>query len=171
MSTNGILAQAQMLIDNEQYENAYEILEKSYEKSKDDAEYLEKIALLAKTLEKKEDAEKYWEELVKVDPNSLVAYSELLDIYADSNKYKYYITRAKYKILNQKVSQSIDDYKKAIDSTTDESEIINADLKILRIKNPRQYSFIIMSGGGQRLLILNIFYYYGHCIIEGTFFA
>ncbi len=133
MSTNGILAQAQMLIDNEQYENAYEILEKSYEKSKDDAEYLEKIALLAKTLEKKEDAEKYWEELVKVDPNSLVAYSELLDIYADSNKYKYYITRAKYKILNQKVSQSIDDYKKAIDSTTDESEIINA--RFLRAKS------------------------------------
>lgn len=123
---NGILMQAQMLIDDEQYDKAYEMLEKSYEKNKDDAEYLEKIALLAKTMEKEEEAAKYWEELVIVNPNSLVGYSELLDIYNNKNKYKYYITRAKYKILNEKVTQSIDDYKKAINSTTEEEEIINA---------------------------------------------
>ncbi len=124
--SNGILMQAQMLIDDEQYDKAYEMLEKSYEKNKDDAEYLEKIALLAKTMEKEEDAAKYWEELVIVNPNSLIGYSELLDIYNNKNKYKYYITRAKYKILNEKVTQSIDDYKKAINSTTEEEEIINA---------------------------------------------
>lgn len=124
--TNGILMQAQMLIDEEQYDKAYEMLEKSYEKYKDDAEYLEKIALLAKTMEKSEDAAKYWEELVVVNPNSLIGYSELLDIYNNTNKYKYYITRAKYKILNEKITQSIDDYKKAINSTSEEAEIINA---------------------------------------------
>ena len=103
MSINSLLAQAQMYIDNEQYESAYELLEKSYDKFKNDAQYLEKIALLAKTMEKEEEALKYWEELVQVDPNSLIGYSELLDIYVNTNKYKYYITRAKYKILNQKV--------------------------------------------------------------------
>lgn len=131
--SSAILDQAQMLIDNEQYENAYEILEKSYDKLKDNAEYIEKIALLAKTLEKQEQAAKYWEELIAINPNSLVAYSELLDIYNEKDKYKYYITRAKYKILNEKVSQSIDDYKKAIDSTTNEDEIINA--RFLRAKS------------------------------------
>lgn len=133
MSTNSILAQAQMLTDNEQYENAYELLKNSYNKYKDDAEFLEKIALLAKTLDKDDDAAKYWEELVVIDPNSLIGYSELLDIYMNTNKYKYYLTRAKYKILNEKVSQSIDDYKKAIDSTTDENELINA--RFLRAKS------------------------------------
>ncbi len=133
MSANGVLTQAQMLIDSEQYDNAYEMLKKSYEKYKDDADYLEKIALLAKTMEKSEEAAKYWEELVAVDPNSMVAYSELLDIYQNSDKYKYYITRAKYKILNESVSQAIDDYKKAIDSTQEESEIINA--RFLRAKS------------------------------------
>lgn len=133
MSTNAILSQAQMLMDNEQYENAYELLQKSYEKYKTDAEFLEKIALLAKTIEKQEDAAKYWEELVVVNPNSLIGYSELLDIYMNTNKYKYYITRAKYKILNEKVSQSVDDYKKAIDSTSNEEEIINA--RFLRAKS------------------------------------
>ncbi len=126
MSNNGLLIQAQTLIDNEQYEKAYEMLEKSYDNNKEDAEYLEKIALLAKTLEKQEDAVKYWEELVRVNPDSIVGYSELLDIYMNKNNYKYYVTRAKYKILNGKVSQSIDDYKKAINSTTEENEIVNA---------------------------------------------
>lgn len=126
MSNNGLLMQAQMLIDDENYEKAYEMLINVYDKMKDDAEYLEKIALLAKTMEKHEDAAKYWEELVSVKPDSLVGYSELLDIYNNTNKYKYYITRAKYKILNEKVSQSIDDYKKAISVTTEEDEIINA---------------------------------------------
>jgi tetratricopeptide (TPR) repeat protein len=135
--SNGILIQAQMLIDEEQYDRAYEMLEKAYDKMKDDAEYLEKIALLAKSMEKQEEAIKYWEELVSVDPNSMVGYSELLDIYESTNKYKYYITRAKYKILNQKVSQSIDDYKKAIDVTQDENEIINA--RFLRAKS---YEFL-----------------------------
>ena len=124
--SNGLLMQAQMLIDDENYDKAYEMLANMYEKMKDDAEYLEKIALLAKMMEKDEDAAKYWEELVIVNPNSLVAYSELLDIYNNKDKYKYYITRAKYKILNEKVSQSIDDYKKAIASTTDENEQVNA---------------------------------------------
>lgn len=124
--SNGIIMQAQMLIDNEDYDKAYEMLTKAYDKLKDDAEYLEQIALLAKTMDKNEDAAKYWEELVVVNPNSLVGYSELLDIYNNTNKYKYYITRAKYKILNEKVSQSIDDYKKALSSTTDETEQINA---------------------------------------------
>lgn len=126
MSTNGLLAQAQMLIDNEQYDNAYELLQKSYEDFKNDGEYLEKIALLAKTIDKNDDSLKYWEELVNLNPNSLVAYSELLDMYINTNKYKYYLTRAKYKILNQQVSQSIDDYKKALNSTTEEEELINA---------------------------------------------
>ena len=124
--SNGLLMQAQMLIDDENYEKAYEMLTNMYDKMKEDAEYLEKIALLAKMMEKEEDAAKYWEELVVVNPNSLVAYSELLDIYNNKDKYKYYITRAKYKILNEKVSQSIDDYKKAISSTTEENEQVNA---------------------------------------------
>ncbi|MBQ4123040.1 tetratricopeptide repeat protein [bacterium] len=131
--SNAILDQAQMLIDQEQYENAYELLEGSYDKLKNNEEYIEKIALTAKTLEKTEDAAKYWEELIALNPNSIVAYSELLDIYNEKNKYKYYVTRAKYKILNEKVSQSIDDYKKAIDSTDVEEEIINA--RFLRAKS------------------------------------
>lgn len=133
MSSNYILDQAQMLVDQEQYDKAYEMLTSAYDKLKDDAEYLEKLALLAKTMEKQEDAINYFEELVKVNPNSLVAYSELLDFYMNTDKYKYYVTRAKYKILNEKVSQAVDDYKKAINCTTEEEDIINARFLLAKV--------------------------------------
>ena len=126
MSLNSVLAQVQMLIDQEQYDNAYELLNKSFENLKDNEEYLEKFALLCKMMEKQDESTKYWEQLISVNPNSIVAYSELLDAYANKDKYKYYVTRAKYKILNEKVSQSVDDYKKAIASTQEEQDIINA---------------------------------------------
>lgn len=133
MSSNGILERAQMHIDNEDYDKAYEILTSAYENMKNDAEFLEKAALLAKTMDKQSEAVKYWEELVKVNPNSLVAYSELLDIYEEKEKYKYYVTRAKYKILNEKVTQAIDDYKKAINCTQEEDEIINARFLLAKV--------------------------------------
>lgn len=131
--SSSTLDQAQFLIDAEKYEEAYDVLARAYDKLKNDEEYIEKFALLAKTMEKQDEATRYWEELIALNPNSLIAYSELLDIYNNTDKYQYYITRAKYKILNGKVSQSIDDYKKALDSTTDEEKIINA--RFLRAKS------------------------------------
>lgn len=126
MNINGLLQRESDYIAAEQYEEAYELLKSNYEEHKGNAEFLEHIALLAKMLEKRDEAAQYWEELVVVNPNSIVAYSELLDMYDGTDKYKYYITRAKYKILNEKVSQSIDDYKKAINSTSEEEDIVNA---------------------------------------------
>lgn len=126
MNIDGLIKIESDYISSERYEDAYELLKNNYEDHKENAEFLEHIALLAKTLERTEEAAKYWEELVAVNPNSIVAYSELLDIYDGTNKYKYYITRAKYKILCEKVSQSIDDYKKAINCTSEEEDIINA---------------------------------------------
>ena len=90
-----ILGRAQSLSDNEQYEDAYNVLTAANNEGKENAEFLEKIALAAQTLDKKDDAQKYWEELILIAPNSMVAYSELQDIYNETDRYKYYLTRAK----------------------------------------------------------------------------
>ena len=119
---NAILERAQALADNENFEDAYNVLTAAYNQGKDNAEFLEKIALAAQTLEKTEEATKYWEELIEIAPNSMVAYSELQDIYNETNRYKYYLTRAKIKTLNNQVAQAIPDYKKAVDNTQDETE-------------------------------------------------
>lgn len=115
-----ILGRAQSLSDNEQFEEAYNVLTAAYNDGKDNAEFLEKIALTAQTLDKKEDAQRYWEELILIAPNSMVAYSELQDIYNETDRYKYYLTRAKVKVLNGQIAQAIPDYKKAIDNTQEQ---------------------------------------------------
>jgi len=119
---SAILSQAQSLTDNERYEDAYNVLKTAYEHNSDDAELLEKLALAAQTIDKKEEAVTYWEKLIEVDPASMVAYSELQDAYYNTNRYKYYMTRAKVKTLNGQVSQAIPDYKKAFDNTQDSEE-------------------------------------------------
>ena len=119
---SAILAQAQAFTDNEKYEEAYNVLKMAYEKNSDDAELLEKLALAAQTLEHKEEAVTYWEKLTEADPTSIVAYSELQDFYYSTNRYKYYMTRAKIKTLNNQVLQAIPDYKKAYDNTQEKDE-------------------------------------------------
>lgn len=123
---NNILLQAQMYSDNEEYEKAYELLKNSYDSFKDDPEFLEKIALAAKILDKNDEAAMYWEQLVVADSQSAIGYSELMDIYLNQNKYKYYITRGKYNTLNEKINYAVEDYKKAIKSTNEPDEIVNA---------------------------------------------
>jgi tetratricopeptide (TPR) repeat protein len=118
---NAIIERAQTLSDNEQFEDAYNVLFAAYDMGKNNAEFLEKIALAAQTLEKSDEAQQYWEELIEVKPDSLIAYSELQDVYNVKDRYKYYLTRAKVKILNGQIPQAIPDYKKAIDNTQEQS--------------------------------------------------
>ncbi len=129
---NRVISQAQMLEDQEKYDEALSVMEQNYNEFKNDPEFLEKIAVLAKTMNKTEDETKYWEELVVLQPDSMLAYQELLEKYFGQDKYKYYLTRAKYKILNGKLVQALDDYKKAYDSTSDPKSISEA--RFLRAK-------------------------------------
>lgn len=127
-SLEAILERAQSLTDNEHYEEAYKVLTAAYNEGKENPEFMEKIALAASTLDKKDEAVQYWEELINIAPNSMVAYTELQDAYCDTNRYKYYLTRARVKILNSQVAQAIPDYKKAIENTHDEKERADANL-------------------------------------------
>lgn len=126
MNIQTLLSQAQLLIDNESYDKAYEMLKSAYDIDKTDKELLEKIAVLAQTMEKTEEAIIYFEKLLEIDPASILAHSELMDYYHNIDKYKYYLTRGKYKAIQGNISQAVSDYKKAIDATTDENDIMAA---------------------------------------------
>lgn len=126
MKVQTLIEQAQLLTDNENYEKAFELLKTAHDIDKNNSEVLETLALSAKTLGKTDEAVSYWEALIDVNPNSLVAYSELQDIYFHQNKYKYYLTRAKTKVLQENIGQALPDYKKAIENTTNEKEIVEA---------------------------------------------
>lgn len=131
-NVTSLLEYAQMLQDKEEYEKAFEVLKNSFEENKDNAEYLEKTALAAKIVNSEDDARFYLEELIKVDPSNIMAYSELQDLYYNSDRYKYYLTRAKVKVLNNNPSQAVSDYKKAISSTPDENEKSEAEFLLAK---------------------------------------
>ncbi len=128
MKVQTLLEQAQLLSDNENYEKSYELLKTAYELDKTNPDIIEKLAIQAKMLDKLDESVGYWETLVDLDPNSELAYTELQDIYFHTNKYKYYLTRAKVKIIHENISQSVSDYKKAIENTQVEREIMEARL-------------------------------------------
>lgn len=117
---------AQVLEDNEEYQKAYDVLKKAYESDDSSAELLEKLALAAHILHLDNEAVEYWEKLMELDPNSEVCYSQLIDLYLHSNKHKYYLTRAKLKVIEQNPIQASSDLKKAIDNTNDPDELLFA---------------------------------------------
>jgi tetratricopeptide (TPR) repeat protein len=133
MTLSTVLEQAQLLIDNENYEKAFGMLKAAHQSDAKNIEILEKLALLAETMEMPNEAIYYWEELVQNEPDNLVAHSQLQDLYFHLNKYKYYLTRAKVKTLNGNISQAVSDYKKAVDSTTDEKEIAEARFLLAKV--------------------------------------
>ena len=120
------LLKAQQLEDEEKFEEAYECYKYAYEIDKNDTDVLQNLAVCAQTLHKNEEAKEYWQHFMELKPEDPISYTQLLDIYFLENKYLYYMTRAKLKVLENRLSQATDDYKKAINNTTEEKEIIEA---------------------------------------------
>lgn len=127
-----VLEHAQMLYDKEEYEQAYEFLKNNYDQNQNDARFVEKTALAARVTGNDDEAKTYFERLVELDPGNIIGYSELQDIYNHTDRYRYYLTRAKVKTLNSQPDQAIADYKKAVDSTTDEEEKFEAEFLLAK---------------------------------------
>ncbi len=128
--TNKTIAQAlikaQQFEEKDQYEQAYECYKYAHDIDKNDTEVLQKLATSAQMLQHDEEAIDYWKLYMSIKPEDPISYTQLLDLYFHENKYEYYMTRAKLKTLEGRLAQATDDYKKAINNTTDDKEIINA---------------------------------------------
>ena len=120
------LIKAQKFEDEDKFEQAYECYKYAHEIDKNDTDVLQKLAVAAQTLNYNDDAINYWNLFMALKPEDPISYNQLLDLYFHDNKYEYYMTRAKLKTLEQRIAQATDDYKKAINNTTDEKEIITA---------------------------------------------
>ena len=109
---------------NEQYEQAYEEYKKEHEKHPSDLGILERLGHLAMMLNKKDEAAEYYSKILEKDMTNTLCYEQLMDIYVDTDKYKYYIYRGNLHSVEQKLEQAISDYKKALNNTEDEKEIV-----------------------------------------------
>lgn len=59
-------------------------------------------------------AEELYVKIIELVPNDEAALSALMDIYQDKDRFKYYIARANYNIVNGKMEYGINDCKKAL---------------------------------------------------------
>ncbi|MDR1168795.1 MAG: hypothetical protein LBK53_07930 [Heliobacteriaceae bacterium] len=120
------LKSAQQYEDNEQYEQAYEEYKKIYAKTPKNLSVLERLGHIAVVLKEKNEAAGYYSEILELDATNVMAYEQLMDIYADTDRYKYYVCRANLHSVEQKTEHAVSDYKKALANANEEAEIIPA---------------------------------------------
>ncbi len=120
------LIKAQQFEDEDKIEQAYECYKYAHNIDKNDTEVIQKLATAAQMLDFDDEAINYWNLYMQLKPEDPLSYNQLLDLYYQKNNYEYYMTRAKLKVVEHRLPQAIDDYKKAISNTSDEQDILNA---------------------------------------------
>ena len=117
---------AEQLEQSEKYEEAYVEYKKMLMHKPDDVDLLTRAAHLALILNNKTDAKLYYAKILEVDPSNIMAHEQLLDIFVDEDKFKYYLLRGNLHALQQQLSYANSDYKKAISHAKDSKEALTA---------------------------------------------
>ena len=117
---------AEQLEIDEKYEEAYAEYKKELANKQGDIELLTKLAHIALILEKKEDAKLYYGKILEVDPSSILAHEQLIDLFSTEDKFRYYLLRGNLHALQQQLSYAKNDYKKAIEHAKDQVEALPA---------------------------------------------
>ena len=117
---------AEQLEINEKYEEAYAEYKKELPNKSGDIELLTKLAHLSLILEKKDEAKIYYGKILEIDPANILAYEQLIDLFVNEDKFKYYLFRGNLHSLQQQFSYAKSDYKKAIDNAKDQEEALPA---------------------------------------------
>ncbi len=117
---------AEQLEEEEKYEEAYAEYKKMLANKSDDVEVLTRLAHLALILNNKPEAKLYYGKILEVDPSNIMAHEQLMDIFIDEDKFKYYFLRGNMHALLQQISYAKSDYKKAISHAKDTHEALPA---------------------------------------------
>lgn len=107
---------------NEQYEQAFEEYKKEYDNNKTDISILERLGHISLILNKPEDAANYYYGILQIDPANSLAFVQLMQIYENTDKYKYYIFRGNRNTLEGKLEFAINDFKKALSYCTEDEK-------------------------------------------------
>ncbi|MBR1425133.1 tetratricopeptide repeat protein [bacterium] len=107
---------------NEQYDQAYEAYKAAHQQNPDDLGILERLGHIALILDKKDEAADHYNEILKKDLTNALAYEQLISIYENTNRYKYYVYRGNKNSLEGKLEFAINDFKKAVAAATEPTQ-------------------------------------------------
>ncbi len=108
---------------NEQYQEAYNEYKKEFEQNPDNLGLMERLAHLALILGNKDEAASFYNEILKRDVTNPLAYDQLMSIYENTDKYKYYIYRGNKNSIEGKLEFAINDFKKALSVANEGTQI------------------------------------------------
>ena len=77
-------------------------------------------------LDKKDDAKIYYGKILEIDPPNILAHEQLIDLFINEDKFKYYLLRGNMHALQQQMSHAKNDFKKAIDHAKNPQESLPA---------------------------------------------
>ena len=117
---------AEQLEQSEKYEEAYAEYKKILMHKPDDVDILTRMAHVALIIGNKTEAKQLYAKILEVDPSNIMAHEQLLDIFVDEDKFKYYLLRGNMHALQQQMSYANSDYKKAISHAKDQQEALPA---------------------------------------------
>ena len=115
---------AEQYEENEQYTQAFEEYKKMHERNPKDLSVLERLGHLSIVLDNKNDAAKYYSKILEQDATNPLAYEQLMDIYAEIDRYKYYVYRGNLHSVEHKLEHAINDYKKAITAAQNDEDML-----------------------------------------------
>lgn len=119
---------------NEQYEQALEEYKKELEANQDDVGIYERLGHLSLILGNSEDAARYYYEILKRDVTNQLAYEQLMSIFENTDRYKYYIYRGNKNSIEGKLDFAINDFKKALSHAgDDEAQIVMTRLTLANL--------------------------------------
>jgi len=111
---------------DEKYEEAYAEYKKELPHKQNDIELLTKLAHLSLILERKDEAKAYYGKMLEIDPANVLAHEQLIDLFANEDKFKYYLFRGNLHSLQQQFSYAKNDYKKAIENAKEPEDALPA---------------------------------------------
>ena len=116
---------AEQFEEQEQYDRAYEEYKKLLAKRPNDVDLLQRTASTAMILDKKEEAKDYFTKIIEIEPQNTMCYEQLMDIYNETNRYKYYVYRADLHVVQGQISHAINDFNKALTKAETEEEMLS----------------------------------------------
>lgn len=117
---------AEQLEMDEKYEEAYSEYKKELAHNSCDVDLLTRLAHLSFILDKRDEAKAYYTKMLEIEPANMLAHEQLIDIYQNEDKFKYYLLRGNMHALQQQMSYAKSDYKKAIEHAKDAQEALPA---------------------------------------------
>lgn len=109
---------------NEQYEQAYAEYKRLLNKKQSDIDLLQRTANVALILGKTDEATELLSTILKLDPENIMCYEQLMDIYNETDKYKYYVHRGNKNVVQGQTSHAINDFNKALSKAETEEQIL-----------------------------------------------